>query len=218
MAQPISAQDNSFAVEVEKILRLTDASSMAGSLGRLLKGFALALAVGLVFATVLWFFLLIYDLRSLNWLGWFIVYLVPIIAACVWYDQMTRRAYVSDAAAANISEPPPAPPALEFGKVPAILLWAPRSIVDGYRGFRGLRTMEQHASFSRAAILVVDLSKNEGGVEVKRLVRPPEDMKVFAMSVEMLEAFSLIGKASDGKSMWLNSTFRQKLRPLMPAR
>jgi hypothetical protein len=44
---------------------------------------------------------------------------------------------------------------------------------------RGHRSLAQEAVFDRAAILVLDLAKADGGIPIKELLIPPENMQVF---------------------------------------
>ncbi len=37
-------------------------------------------------------------------------------------------------------------------------------------------------------------------------------MQIFGLAVDLLDTHGWIGRATDGKSLWLNSTFREKLR------
>jgi MFS family permease len=205
--------------EVRKMLRIQDASSLAGSFGRVLMGLGVCLGAGFFLATILTFtFMALFDNPWLGWRGLFWLYLLVLVPLIIWYERKSRADYLGDAALAADSEPSSFGEhrlnqlTLGVGVVSSILTWGPRALVDGFRGFRGLRTPRQHAAFDRASLLVVDLAKSEGGIEIKRLLHPPEDMQIFGMAVDLLDTHGWIGKAGDGKSLWLNSTFREKFR------
>lgn len=215
--QPTEVNEADLYVEVRRMLRNQDAASMSGSLGRLIMGLAVCLGAGFLFATILAIFIgLYFDKPWISWSGWFFIYLLVVVPLLIWHDRRTRGDYLLEAAWSIESSPGVAEESIhEFGalieNLTAWIFWGPRSLIEGMRGMRGLRTWQQHAVFDRAAILVLDLRKSQSGIEIKHLVHPPEDMKIFGLTVDVLDTFGWIGKSGDGKSLWLNSTFREKL-------
>jgi hypothetical protein len=204
--------------QIRAMLRQEDATSIAGSMGQLLIGAGVMFFAGILVATFMTFVLYTFiGSTFIGWSGWFLVYVLILAPAVVWYERKSRADYLGDAA--QVADPNPSSRGefklnqaiIGVGLVANILVWGPRSIVDGFRGLRGLRTAKQHAAFQRASLLALDLGKAHGGVEIKRLVHPPEEMEVFGLAVDLLDKHGWIGKSTDGKSLWLNSTWRAKL-------
>jgi hypothetical protein len=207
------------AGEVARIIRLSDASSFAGSMGKLFLGVGVCLAAGFLLATVIVAILWnLFGTTLIGWTGWFLLYLLVLVPAIIWYERKFRENYILDAAVS--SDPSPSSRG-EFeiinfniltGAVSSLMVWGPRGLVDGIRGILGRRTVFQNAVLDRAVLLVLDLNVSSNRVEIKKLIIPPEDMKIFAQAVDMLLALDLAGRSTDGTSLWLISTFRQKLQ------
>jgi hypothetical protein len=207
------------AGEVARIIRLSDASSFAGSMGKLLLGLCVCVAAGFLLATaivaILWN---LFGTTLIGWTGWFLLYVLVLVPAIIWYERKFRENYILDAA---VSADPSPSSRGEFrlnnfniltGAVSSLMVWGPRGLVDGIRGMFGRRTVFQNAVLDRAVLLVLDLNVSSNRVEIKKLIIPPEDMKIFAQAVDMLLALDLAGRSTDGTSLWLISTFRQKLQ------
>ena len=64
----------------------------------------------------------------------------------------------------------------------------------------------------RLCRIVLDLSRAPGGVEIEQLIIPPEDMRILALSIDMLDSNEMIGKAADGAAVWLTTAFCEKLQ------
>jgi hypothetical protein len=153
----------------------------------------------------------------LGWTGWFWLYVLVLVPLIIWYERKYRRDHMLEAVlSVDPNQSPWANSAssqmgLLAAGVTSVLFWGPRGLVDGLRGMIGRRTVVQSAVIDRAVLLVPDLNAYPGRVEVKKLIHPPEEMQIFAQSVDMLDALDLIGKSKEGDSLWLSSTFRQKL-------
>ena len=223
MSEPLSEVEKTTPrKEVHAMLRLTDATSMAGSLGRFLKGLGICLAGGIVFATVLNTFC---NGLGMGWWGCFGVYAVLLAAAVIWHERRTNDRYLTaprqeldlnqpqseGRTTANANAGP--------GKLLSTIFWGPLALIDGFRGLRGQRSRLQDAAFDRAAVLVLDLTKVDGGIEIRELLKPPEDMNIFGSAVDLLTTHGWVGKSSDGRSIWLDSYHRKKLdeKRLTPA-
>jgi hypothetical protein len=203
------------------MVRLEEAGSLPGSVGRLLRGIGICFAMGVLGASVLAIGLyMIAGTTLIGWWGWFLAYLIVLASLLIWHERKTRPDYVSDSVRATepkSSSRREAAPDQTTPKAPVYIAWAvwgPLALLEGMRGMRGMRTRAQHAVLDRAGLLIVDLSQSMQGIEIRDLMHPPEDMDVFSASVDLLDKHGWIGKATDGQSMWLNSTFRQKLLAL----
>lgn len=204
---------------VKDLLRRQDTSSLAGSLGSLLWGVAVCFGGAFVAASFIYILLWLWFSTSyIGWVGWFWVYILVMVPLIIWSERKYRRDYLT----APVALTDPAPSSIgeyqtdQFKQtaniVTGMVVWGPRKLVDGVHGVMQQRTPLQNAAFDRAAILVLDLYRADGGVEIRDLLHAPEDMQVFGLAVDKLEAFGWIGKASNGRSLWLSSTFRARLR------
>ncbi|HSU69749.1 MAG TPA: hypothetical protein VLJ39_22890 [Tepidisphaeraceae bacterium] len=199
--------------QLRTLLLVQDASSLAGSLGSLLLGAAWCFGVGIVIASLLWFMLG----NWLGWRAWFTIYVVLLVPLLIWLERRSREDYLGNA----VGDIDPNPSSrgeyemnrgrLAVGMSASALVWGPRSMIDGFRGVRGRRTLTQRALFDRAATMIFDLARVDGSVPVKSIMHPPEDMKVFGSAVDWLERHDWIGKATNGDSFWLSSIGRKKL-------
>ena len=200
------------------MIRLQEATSLAGSVGRLLLGLAACVVMGVIAATLATsLFYVVAGTSLIGWKGWFGVYLIVLVPYLIWQERRSRDDYLTHALRSIDPEPSSRGEheldraGLQIAIYASWLVWGPRALIDGVRGMRGLRTATQHAVFDRAGALVVRLSKAPGRVEIKKLLNAPEDMRIFGSAVDLLDKHGWIGKASDGDSLWLNSTFRNKL-------
>jgi hypothetical protein len=197
--------------ELKKVLQTQDSTSLPGSMGRLVKGIVWCFLVGLVLTTIIYGICdSLFVKPLLGWWAWFFVYLLILAGLLFWQERRTR-----DVPVVSTAPPPeggeiassPAPP----NKVVSIVYWGPPAIIDGLRGVRGRRTRAQEKLFDRAAILVFDLARRDGSVDLKYLIHPPEDMKTFGEAVDWLDTHDWIGKATSGGGMWLSTLGRKRL-------
>lgn len=219
MTNPQARRDTDvLATKANAMLRLQDAGSLAGSLGKLLMGAGVCFAVGLLFASFMTGILYaLFGSSGIGWSGWFLVYLIVIVPLLIWQERRSRENYLENA----IDRVDPNPSSygesrlnrisIWVGVVASWLVWGPRALIDGSRGIRGRHSMARQAVFERASLLVADLALSPGGVGIKQLLHPPEDMRAFGTAVDMLDTHGWIGKSSDGGSLWLSSTVRAKL-------
>ncbi len=188
-----------FHDEIRTMLRLADATSLAGSLGRFLMGAGVCLGIGLIFAI---FLAVVFDNLWFGWKSWLLAYLLIVVPLLVWYERRSRQSYLSEAV--RTAGPAPSNPAvsLVFGmqRLGRRLSGPARPThVDAGSGPRPRR--RPRARSARA----------DGGVPIKELMKPPENMHVFGSAVDLLDRHDCIGKSTDGRSLWLNSTYRRKL-------
>jgi hypothetical protein len=188
--------------EVEALLREEDKASLAGSLGRFLKGAGICFVIGFVFATVLKLVV------GWSWFGWLFSFLLVMAGIVLWRQR--------------------GPVTVDLNKgrqetntnrgITSIIFGGPLAAIEGLRGMRGHWTSQQHAAFDRAAVLVFDLAKVDGGMPVKDVLHPPEDMQTFGLAVDWLDSNDWIGQATGGGSLWLSTVGRRKLvsKNLMP--
>jgi len=204
------------------MLRLADATSLAGSLGRFLMGIVVCFVMGLIVATVITLGLnAFFDSSGIGWMGWYGVYVLVLAPLLIWHEHRSRPDYLNDA----LREIDPGPTSgsedlvnratFWIGYLTSRLFWGPRAVIDGFRGMRGHRSITQDAVFDRAATLVLALAQANGGVPIKELIIPPENMLVFGSAVDLLDRHDCIGKSTDGRSLWLNSTYRRTLNERM---
>jgi hypothetical protein len=207
------------ASEIARLIRLADATSLAGSLGKLLMGVGVCLMVGVFVATfictILW---RLFDHTVLSWSAWFWLYVLVLIPLIIWYERKFREDYVGEALGSI--DPKPSSygeyrlneTTMFAGYASWAMLIGPRNLVDGFRGIMGRRSMLQNAVLGRAVRLVLDLLRAPGRVEIKQLIIPPENMRILTLSIDMLDSNDMIGKAADGAAVWLTSAFRDKLQ------
>lgn len=188
---------------------------MRGSMGRFVMGLAWCLVAMLIWAT---FFTLVFNLlfggSGIGWRGWFVVGLLLIVGLLIWLETRVIATEALDTKGLTESIPPavddyalPVKP----GSLASKLAWGPPALLTGFRGIRGKRTRRQEAVFDRAVILVFDLAREPGRVEVKQVMRPPEDMMALAAAVDWLEANDWIGRSTDGGSLWLSTVGQKRL-------
>jgi hypothetical protein len=201
--QSNSVAETALHNEIRTNLRLADATSPSGSLGRLLKGTGVFLALGLIISISL---AVAFDS---SWFGWklcFLTFLLIVVPLLIWRERKSRESYLTEAVrTADPTRPNPAV-TLVFG--------VPRALFAGYRGLRGQLTLTQQAVLDRATVLVLDLARADGGIPIKELMKPPENMHIFGTAVDLLDRHDCIGKSTDGRSLWLNSTYRRKFNQL----
>src|SRR5580693_8514105 len=88
------------AGEVARIIRLADASSFAGSMGKLLLGLGVCIGAGILLATVLVvIFASLFGTTLIGWWGWFWLYILVLVPLIVWYERKHRQDYLFEAAA-----------------------------------------------------------------------------------------------------------------------
>lgn len=208
--QSDSATTTALHSHIRTMLRIADATSMAGSLGRFLKGLGVCFGMGVLVASLITAFLLVAVGNTwIGWFGWFLAYMLILVPLLIWHELRSRKGYLTEAI--RSADPNTSSRGFTVGMVTSLLVWGPRALIDGFRGLRGLRSPTQEAVFDRAAVLVIALSQASGGVPIKELMIPPENMLVFGSAVDLLDRHWFIGKSTDGRSMWLDSTIRKKL-------
>lgn len=197
---------------VRAMLLEHDAGSMHGSLGGLLRGAAVCLALGIVLAIL---FALAPGTSAIGFKWWFLIYVLVVVALLFWYDRRPLTQSLAEArreAGAGLPHVESADAGGGGSPLSSRLLsWGPGPLVAGLRGVRGRRNPREIKAFERASVLVLDLAKVDGGVPLKELLHPPEDMQAFGHAVDWLESNDWIGKSTDGNSLWLSSTGRRKL-------
>ena len=200
----LTAEKTSLRKQVQSVLIAEDRVSLAGSLGKFLYGVAWCLGVGFLFATLLRFIA-----GGLSWIAWFGVYLLVLIPLLVWHELRNRKDYV--VASLHEDEPSVVTDDVAKAQILSLLTWGPRQLLDGLGALRGRRSGDQNARFKRAAQAVLELGKYSGGVEIKLIMHPPENMPVFISALDWLDKHDYIGRSSDGERLWLSSIGRKKL-------
>jgi hypothetical protein len=217
-----SAEQMSLRAKIQELLRTEYSKSMAGAVGLFFTGLAVSAVMGIVVATVIWFALNSLAGKTLiGWFGWFIVYWAVLVPLLIWHERRSRTDYVVEALS---SKDPHASSHSEkewdqarvqsrvrVAQLAGSLTWGPRALLDGVSGLRGKWTPRQNHMFRRAARLVLDLAKYDGGIEIRALLHPPEDMQSFMAAVDWLDKANWLGKSTDGQRLWLSTPARQKL-------
>ncbi len=198
--------------QVQATLIAEDRMSMAGSLGLFLIGLAWCLGIGIFVASLLWFIV-----GRLSGFGWFGVYCLVLVPLLVWYEKRNRKDYLM----ASLQEDRGAPVTstevyvdramLQAKGFEMLFTWGPRQLLDGFAALRGRRSGDHNARFHRAAQAVLELAKYPGGVEVKAIMHPPENMPVFIAALDWLDKHDYIGRSSDGERLWLSTIGKKKL-------
>ncbi|HEX8912032.1 MAG TPA: hypothetical protein VF796_06700, partial [Humisphaera sp.] len=108
----------------------------------------------------------------------------------------------------------------QLGPLVQFVTWGPRNVIDGLAGVRRKWRPHQNVVFRRASKMLLELAKYQGGVELKFLVHPPEDMRVFEQAVEWLDRHDWVGKSSNGEKLWISTDGLKRLesQDLMPGR
>jgi hypothetical protein len=203
--------------QVRNLLHAEDAQSLGGSLGKFIYGLVWCVVAGLIFATLLT--LICYSVagtNALGWFGWLGVYIVVLGALLAYLNFKPKVAKIASTAVRAGDSSSAIDEQLDqfksqVNQYVSMLSWGPSAVVDGLRGLRGKWTYEQEEAFDRAATLVLDLAQVDGGVEIREVIHPPEDMKVFGSAVDLLAALDWTGRATKGSTIWLSTTGRRKL-------
>ncbi|HEX8912031.1 MAG TPA: hypothetical protein VF796_06695 [Humisphaera sp.] len=223
MPQPqrVATDGSTLSRNIQTLLCAQHARSVYGSLGETCGGAAWCLAAALAAAGLL-------DLAAsaatgsppLAFGGWFLVCLGLLAVALVVTEVRGRRDDVLDVHAplaakdAVVVRRPPSQwdPLLRF------LTWGPRNVVDGVAGVRRRWRPHQVRFFRRAARVVLDLAKYPGGMELKRLVHPPEDMRQFMRVIDWLDRHEWVGRSTDQFRVWISTDGVKRLEDagLMP--
>jgi hypothetical protein len=201
----LGAEKTSLRKQVQNALIAEDRVSLSGSLGMFLRGLAWCFTAGLLLTIVLWWFV-----GGLSWIAWFGIFWLVLIPVLVWHETRNRKDYVLASLHEDRSEAS-TPEAADQSAAVRMIVWGPRQLMDGLAAVRGRRSGEHTARFKRAAQAVLELGKYSGGVEIKGIMHPPENMKVFMSALDWLDKHDYIGRSSDGERLWLSSIARKKL-------
>jgi hypothetical protein len=191
------------------MLRHEDSVSLRGSLGRLFKGIGVCILIGIAAATILTFgsSALLHH-SPLSWFTWFWLSCALLAIAMIVVQRRRHTDYVVASLTADPVEAMASPRRSPYLQA---VVWGPKAVLDGVAAVRGKWTATQNAMFKRAAQMVLEMSRYDGGVEVRALMHPPEDMVVFNQVIDWLDAHDYIGKSSDGERFWLTSIGRKKM-------
>ncbi|QOV90744.1 hypothetical protein [Humisphaera borealis] len=209
----LTAEKTSLRKQVQDLLVAEDRMSLAGSLGMFLVGLAWCLGVGIVLASLLWFVVPL----GWSWIRWFGIYWLVLIPLLVWHERKNRKDYVVRSLTEDDGTPYTAGEAasdsikLQAAGFAMLLTWGPRQLLDGFAAIRGRKSGDRSARFKRAAQAVLELGKYSSGVEIKQIMRPPENMPVFIAALDWLDKHDYIGRSSDGERLWLSTIGRKKL-------
>jgi hypothetical protein len=212
-----TGKDDQLALEVAEMLRIEHAAGLAMTVGRMVLGALVCLLVGMILASVLVAILAaLLGGSILGWWGWYFVYLVALVPFLIWHERRTRPDYLADAMV-SIDPKPSSRGEWEANQfsalvatVVSILVWGPRSLIDGVRTIQSWRTGHS-AILRRAAAMVMKLRKTAGAVPLPSLLIVPEDMHLFGAAVDLLDEHGWIGRSSCGQSIWLDSRYREKV-------
>jgi hypothetical protein len=204
--------------QVQEMLMAEDRFSFAGSLGLLLWGLLGCLVMATVTATLLHFITgQLFEERPIGWFGWFIAFWVVLIPIVIWQERKGHKEYVlasldsEDLHVSSTGEAAVVGFHLGVGTITDMLVWGPRRALEGLAGMRGNRSPTKKALFKRASQMVVTLAKEPGGIGIKLLMRPPENMAIFTASLDWLDRHDYIGRSSDGERIWIGTIGRKKL-------
>jgi hypothetical protein len=212
-AMPI-ANDAAKIQQIVAQLKACDAASAGGAAGMLILGSALCLFMGVFVAGFV-----SYVAGGLGFYGWFGIYLLIFVPILIWQERRGSSDPLGEAAQ-SIDAPSSMGEArlnrsrMKIAAFASLLVWGPQAMISGYRGLRGVHSTMTSATFDRAALLTLDLSKAAGGIPIKRLIHPPENMRIFSAAVDLLDRHSWIGRSGDAASLWLSTTWRERLTPI----
>jgi hypothetical protein len=198
--------------QVQAMLRHEDSVSLRGSLGRLFKGIGFCAIIGIVVATALTFGIsALFNKHPIGWFAWFGIYWLLLIVALVISQRRRHADYLVGSLNAPDHLGDDSSPLVVRTPYLMAVLWGPRAILDGVAAVRGKWTARQNAAYKRAAQMVLEMAKYDGGVEIRALMHPPEDMAIFNEVIDWLEAHDYLGKSSDGERFWLTTIGKNKL-------
>jgi len=89
------------------------------------------------------------------------------------------------------------------------ILWAPRQVLQSIHRFR-IRNRLKHISQHRAAELLADLQRYDGGILIKQLSRADETRDQLYDVLGYLSLFDWIGISKDGHRVWMLSQARKR--------
>jgi len=218
MAHALTERTSPLA-RTQALLRAHDARSMAGSLGKFVTGVLWCLGAACLFATLVVIIFWALGVGSLiGWIGWFGVYWLVILPLLILQERKSQPGYLIESLSSHIDPNPSS--GGEFlanrGRVGVAILgnmfmWGPRALLEGFSSIRGRPTAKRIALFKRAATMVLELAKYDGGVEIRGLMPPPEDMPVFTQAIDWLDKHDYIGKSSDGERLWITTIGKKRL-------
>lgn len=207
----VTPERTSLRKQVQAMLRHEDSVSLRGSLGRMFKGIGLCALIGIAVATLLSFGTARgFHQPILGWLSWFGIFWGLLVVLLILMQRSRHPGYVVK----SLSEDPVGEdnvPLTHGSPYLLWIIWGPSSILDGIAAIRGKWTARQNALFKRAAQMVLEMAKFDGGVEVRALMHPPEDMAIFNEVIDWLDAHDYLGRSSDGERFWITTIGRGKL-------
>lgn len=191
------------------MLREQDANSILGSRGRLLGGVWWCIVAAIVVATVLTLAIrTVADGFPIGWGGWFLLSLIG-LAGVVWMlNRRTPTDFVVGSLSATDS---PEIERARTGPIVALLTWGPAAIVDGWAGHRRKWKAHQSQLFRRAAQMVVELAKYDGGVELRYVTHASDTQPELNRVIQWLDRHQWLGRSSDGKRIFLSTDGRKRL-------
>lgn len=212
---PTPAEKKNTRRHVQEMLRQEDARSFRGTLGNMVKGIGWCLVAGILVATLIYFgFNALFGTPVLPWTVWLGVFLLVLTVFLIVRgvkesrkpDYVVRSLTDDDAPGDAVVDVEATNPLYA-----QLLFWAPRAILDGFAALRGRPPEQKTLLYKRMARIVVELARWTGGVPIKALIRPPENMPIFAASLDWLDRHDYTGKSKDGERIWLTSIGKKKL-------
>lgn len=184
-------------------------------------GVAASLVGPLFVASIIWVIVarlgvvLPFDRAMFVWL-----FAAALLVLLFWYERRTKGQFLSQSLDDNRAWfPGRASSSGEFEaryRVAAgmvlveLLLWGPRLLMNSFDRCR-VRQSLRHANLTRAAEVVADLQRCDGGVLIGTLQRAGESLAELRGTLGYLSLFDWIGVSRDGTRTWLLSDARKRL-------
>ncbi len=185
-----------------------------------LAGAVVILFSGAVITTLICFILWnFFDSSFIGWTGWFFVYLLAVVPLLIREDRRSRGEFLSDAAV-GMSNPADASSYGEYQidrlsvggvAITELLLWGPRSLINGLAIMRGQQPTRSKPLLERAARVILQLYDDSEAIEMKKLIQPGDSPLQFGQVLKWLDDNDHIGLSSDKSRVWLSSRMRKHM-------
>lgn len=157
--------------------------------------------------------------RNDSWLVLFTA--AGLLGILFWYERRTRGQFLNQSIedhrdwfhgrASSYGEFEARYQIASFMIVVELLLWGPRMLLSALDRSRTRQAL-RHVSLTRAAEIIADLQRADGGVLIRNLQRPNESLEELRGTLGYLSLFDWIGASKDGTRTWLLTDARKRLR------
>jgi len=204
---------------INELQRLYAVNTGGGAI-LIVAGAGVIVLAGIVITSILWFILWnFFGTSYLGWTGWFFVYVLAVVPLLIHEDKRSRGQFLSDATS-GMSNPDNASSYGEMqmnrlsaggAAITELLLWGPRSLINGLTILRGQQPTQFRPLLERAARMIIQLYDDTEAIEMKKLYQAGDTPDKFDRVLKWLDDNGHIGLSSDKTRVWLSSRMRQHL-------